>query len=66
MKVNEYVLFDKLIQDGLQYAITRLFKYRENKTITEQELRNIVEQMAEWIMTDFCDTVIFEGSGIEE
>lgn len=55
MKANEYRVLERAVEEGLQYAITRAFKYESKPRLSEEKLREKVDDMVQNIMGTICE-----------
>lgn len=55
MRANEYRVLERAVEEGLQYAITRAFKYESKPRLSEEKLREKVEDMTQNIMGTICE-----------
>ena len=58
MKVNEYKLIEKCVEDGIQFGLNRAFKY--NDAPTDEEIVNeivsaVMQELCEWFEFDEHD-----------
>jgi len=58
-RASEYDDLAEAIRDGLNYAVTRIFKYRDGP-ITELDLENEVATMVNHIMVSVSDVYTFD------
>lgn len=55
MKVNEYKLIEKCVEDGTQFGLNRVFKF--NDSPTDQE---IVDYIVAAVMQELCEWFEFD------
>lgn len=55
MKANEYRVLERAVEDGVAYAITRVFKYETKSRINEEQLREKADTFVQNIMGTICE-----------
>lgn len=63
MQIRAYTVVERAIEEGVAYAITRLFKY-DSTPMGEDQLRERSGEVVDHIMTELCEVVEFSNEDL--
>ena len=57
---NTYAIVSRAVEEGVAYGITRLWKYHDSETMTEDEMREKSDAIGQAVLNDLCEVVNFD------
>jgi len=62
LRMNTYAIVARAVEEGTTYGITRLWKYHDSETMTEDEMREKSDTIVQAVLNDLCEVVKFDES----
>ncbi len=58
-RLDAYAIISRSVEEGIAYGITRLWKYHDGGTMTEEYMREHSGRIFDAVMNDLCEVLKF-------